>query len=94
MGEHEAGYKRQIDLWVKVVVLLSLPLNWGITWGLTQGQLSGIKESVSEIKGWIKAHDAYTMASIKETGEMLQQLKSLNENMGDIRRIVDERMKK
>lgn len=93
MSEHEPSYKRQIDLWIKVMVILSPLMSAAFAWGITQGQLSSIHESISEIKGWIEAHQAFTLSSVKETGEMASDIRNMDKSISDIRRMMEKKFR-
>lgn len=93
MSEHEPSYKRQIDLWIKVAVLVAPLLSAAVSWGITQAQLSSVKESISEIKGWIQAHQEFTINSVRETGEMSENIKNMNQSISDIRRMMEKKFR-
>jgi hypothetical protein len=93
MTDHEPSYKRQTDMLIKVMVVISPLLSAAFAWGITQGQLSAVRESISEIKGWIKAHQEFTIQSVRETGRMSSDISNVDRTITDIKLMMEKRFK-
>jgi uncharacterized membrane protein len=85
----ENDYKRELDAWIKVMVVVSPLLGMAVTWGVVKSEMSSMRSDIAEIKGWKDAQMEKSVASARETGEIIAQLESLNEKMAN-KQIVHE----
>jgi hypothetical protein len=109
-------YKRQIDMWIKIMVIAAPFLTGAVSWGIMKATISGldvkiadIQGDVREIKGWKDAQMEKSVATARENGEIITQLKYLNQQtsnpsvvnqlkdlntkMGDVRTSVQKKLR-
>lgn len=112
----EINYKREIDMWIKITLIAAPFLTGAVSWGIIKATVSNIdtkivdiQGDVREIKGWKDAQMEKSVDSARENGEILMQLKYLNEKagspvvvnqlkdlnakMGDVRATVQKKLK-
>jgi hypothetical protein len=90
----EYSYKRQVDLWIKMSVLITPLLSAAASYGVIKTTITNIDHRLSKVENWIENQTLSMIASAKAAGESAGEQKEMNRRLERIEVILDSRLKR
>lgn len=91
-------YKRQIDNWIKISVILTPLLSGAVSWGIINTKISTLSNHVDIVeRRMVTVEDKLTTALIewaRVSGASTEQLKEVNRRLASIEVIMDSRLQR
>lgn len=85
-------YKRQIDTWIKISLIVGPLVSAGVSWGVIKTTLMGIDARVVKVEQWISVQTSAMVDSAKAAGQSSEQQHEMNRRLERIEVILDSRL--
>lgn len=90
----DEDYKRQIDSWIKISVILTPLLSGAVSYGVIKTTLTGLDLRVTKVENWVANQTQAMVDSAKAAGASTEQQKEMNRRLERIEVILDSRLKR
>lgn len=85
-------YKRQIDNWIKISVLLTPLLSGAVSWGVIRTTITAIDGRVTKLENWVAAQTQAMVESARAAGKSAEEQQEMNRRLERIEVILDSRL--
>lgn len=101
MTDETAHYKRDLDLWIKIIAICT-PIVVIIMWGIDKAGSNArfkanaefMERRVGKIEEWISVQEKYNMGKLQTDARNTEQLSQIGNRMQRIEVLLDSRLKK
>lgn len=85
-------YKRQVDRWIKVSVIITPLLSAAMSWGVIKTTIANLDGRVAKVESWIAGQTQAMIDSARASGKSAEQQQEMNRRLERIEVILDSRL--
>ncbi len=85
-------YKRTVDRWVKLSLVLTPFVSGAVSWGVLKTTIATLDGRISKVEHWVDAQNGAMVEAAKAAGRSAEQQTEMNRRLERIEVILDSRL--
>jgi hypothetical protein len=87
-------YKRQIDSWIKISLVVTPLLSAAASWGVIKTTVANIDNRLTKVENWVAGQTQAMIESARAAGKSAEEQQEMNRRLERIEVILDSRLKR